>query len=130
MPNFTPTQDGVSQTDREGSINFNAYREGILCAYDWRNAKILYTNVESIFGADVDRVARALARLRDSERLTSTQEERLTRNASDGDAPSVGVEHLQKLLSFDNNAGLDYLFSRARLDPHIIAPAGRLGWLI
>jgi hypothetical protein len=56
----------MTQTDHEGSINFNPYREEILVAYDWRNAKILYTNVEAIFGADIDRVSRALATIRDS----------------------------------------------------------------
>ncbi|UKZ64472.1 uncharacterized protein TrAtP1_005689 [Trichoderma atroviride] len=37
----------------------------------------------------------------------------------------VGVEHLQKLLTSDNNVGLDYsVFSRACLDPHALSPAG------
>lgn len=52
--------DQVAPAYREGSINFSAYREGVLCAYDWRNIKILHSNAEAIFGSDVDGVTRAL----------------------------------------------------------------------
>ncbi|KAL7896467.1 hypothetical protein HDV63DRAFT_401273 [Trichoderma sp. SZMC 28014] len=43
--------------------------------------------------------------------------------------PAVGIKHIGELLSIDKNAGLDYLFNWMCLDPDVIAPAGRSGWL-
>ncbi|KAL7929446.1 hypothetical protein V8C35DRAFT_284402 [Trichoderma chlorosporum] len=127
LQHYIASQEGITASGREGSINFSAYREGILVAFDCRNIKILYEDVGHIFGPDVGNMAKALANVRDSRQpLTETQRSRLIRRATKDDQPTVGVEHLQKLLSFDNNAGLSYYFSRACLDPDVIAPAERL----
>ncbi|UKZ74011.1 hypothetical protein TrVFT333_001665 [Trichoderma virens FT-333] len=61
--------------------------------------------------------------------MTEKQQQRLLGRASKDDAPTAGVDRLQRLLSFDNNAGHDNFFSRACLDPDVIALAGRPGWL-
>ncbi|KAL7940427.1 hypothetical protein V8C42DRAFT_356270 [Trichoderma barbatum] len=129
LPEYTASSQGLVSSDREASINFGAYREGILVAYDSRNIKVLYQPVDHIFGKDSDNLTKALVNMRDSHSFTQRELQRLQRRATKDDAPTVGVEHLQKLLGFDNNAGLDYFFSRACLDPDVHAPAGRLGWL-
>ncbi|PNP51939.1 hypothetical protein THARTR1_07148 [Trichoderma harzianum] len=127
---FSVSQHGPTLSRREGSIYFRAYREGVLVSYDWRNLKILYSNVEAIFGKDVHGASELLTAFRDKKTLTDKDQQRLLRRASKGDTPTVGVCHLQKLLSFDNNAGLDYFFSRTCLDRAVLAPPERLGWLV
>lgn len=84
---------------------------------------------ESIFGLDVGRVVRVLATcsFRDSEKLTSVHQERLLRTASKPGAHTMEVEHLKKLFYFGYNSGLDYLWTRTRLDLNVISLAARLG---
>jgi hypothetical protein len=86
--------------------------------------------VEQIFGSDSDAISNTLRMLRDSDNLTTTQATRLQRRAAKNDMPTVRVNHVQKLLSSDNNAGLDYFFTRTCLDPDVVAPGGgRIGWV-
>lgn len=130
LQEFTASPQGIiNPSDREPSINFSAYREGVLVAFDFRNLKILYTNVDEIFGKDIPNIAKALASVRDSQTTTKSQQQRLFQRANKDDMPMVGVEHLQQLLGFDNNCGLNYVFTRSCLDPDVIAPAERIGWL-
>ncbi|KAK4078931.1 hypothetical protein Trihar35433_36 [Trichoderma harzianum] len=130
LQEFTASPQGIiNPSDREPSINFSAYREGVLVAFDFRNLKILYTNVDEIFGKDIPNIAKALASVRDSLTITKSQQQRLFQRADKDDMPMVGVEHLQQLLGFDNNCGLNYVFTRSCLDPDVIAPAERIGWL-
>ncbi|KAL7906500.1 P-loop containing nucleoside triphosphate hydrolase protein [Trichoderma velutinum] len=127
--NFNVSQEGISSTQHEGSINFSAYREGVLVAYDCRNSNIIYSNVEDIFGADMKTIENAITAFRDGNVTLSSKLQRHGSGSDKGKGPIVGVEHLQRLLSFDQNAGLDYFFSRACLDPDVNSPAGRSGWL-
>ncbi|KAM0263140.1 hypothetical protein ACHAQJ_001293 [Trichoderma viride] len=127
--NYAVSQGGISSTQQEGSINFSAYREGVLVAYDWRNSKILYTNVEDIFGADIQTIENALTAFRDKNITPSTQLQRHSGGSTKDKGPTVGLEHVQRLLSFDQNAGLDYFFTRTCLDPDVNSPTGRSGWL-
>ncbi|KAL7934734.1 hypothetical protein V8C35DRAFT_327100 [Trichoderma chlorosporum] len=119
VENFTPSRSMPAHSSQEGSLNFSAYREGVLVAYDWRNTKILYSNVEKIFGGDPDAIANTLRLLRDSDNLTISQIQCLQRRASKNAMPTAEFEHAQKLVSFENNAGLDYFFTRTYLNPEI-----------
>ncbi|KAL7958853.1 hypothetical protein V8C34DRAFT_138299 [Trichoderma compactum] len=121
LQEFTASPQGINASDREALINFNAYREGILMAFDFCNPKMLYTNVDEIFGRDVFNISKAPVSIRDSQTITKSQQ-RLFQRASKDDMPTVGVEHVQQLLGFDNNCGLDYAFTRACLDPDVFLP--------
>ncbi|UKZ55768.1 hypothetical protein TrVGV298_009592 [Trichoderma virens] len=127
--NFTPSQNVPPSGAQEGSLNFGAYRQGVLVAYDWRNSHILYSNVEEIFGGEPDAIANTLRLLRDSGGLTDTQAKRLQQRTAKHSMPTVGVNHVQKLLSFDNNQGLDYFFTRTCLDPDVLPLTDRAAWI-
>ncbi|OPB38202.1 hypothetical protein A0O28_0013060 [Trichoderma guizhouense] len=118
LQEFTASPQGINGSDREALINFNAYREGILVAFGFRNLKILYTNVDEILGRDVFNISKALVSVQDSQTITKSQQ-RLFQRANKDDMPTVGVEHLQQLLGFDNNCSLDYVFTRAYLDSDV-----------
>lgn len=93
---FASSQQSMARANRESSgINFIVYREDLLIAYDWRNARILYDNPEEIFGRKVDQVAKSLATIRDKQASTTIEQAgpRHSRNAE----PAVGVEHVLKL---------------------------------
>ncbi|KAL7808405.1 P-loop containing nucleoside triphosphate hydrolase protein [Trichoderma gracile] len=128
IADVTPTHSGPSDGKREGTINFAAFREGQIVAYDSRAAKILYGNLRKLFGAEPDKVAAALRQLRDAAGATTTQAARLKRRTASG-MPTAGVEHIQKLLAYDRNAGLDFYYSRTTGDPDIVSPSGRAGWM-
>ncbi|PTB47394.1 hypothetical protein M431DRAFT_102340 [Trichoderma harzianum CBS 226.95] len=130
LDNFSPSQGGLSShNSQEGSLNFSAYREGILVAYDWRNTEILYSNVEKFFGKDPDGILKTLRKLRDGDAMTNSQKQRLQRRAAKDAMPTVGVEHVQKLLSHDNNQGLDYFFTRTCPDPYVLPLTDRAAWV-
>ncbi|KAM6482549.1 hypothetical protein HDV62DRAFT_46324 [Trichoderma sp. SZMC 28011] len=59
-----------------------------------------------------------LVSVRDSPTIPKSQQ-RLFQRANKDNMPTVGVEHLQQLLGFDNNCGLDYVFTRACLDSDV-----------
>lgn len=126
---FTAGRGGVSSTQYEGSINFSAYRQGVLVAYDYRNSNIIHSKVEDIFGADVTTIENVITAFRDGKIMPSSQLQRHDGGSDKGKGPAVGIEHLQRVLSFDQNAGLDYFFSLTRLDPYVNSPTGRSGWL-
>lgn len=63
-------------------------------------------------------ISKALVSVRDSQTITKSQQ-RLFQRTNKDDMPTVGAEHLQQLLGFDNNCGLDYVFTRACLDPDV-----------
>ncbi|RFU76017.1 hypothetical protein TARUN_6227 [Trichoderma arundinaceum] len=71
--NLTTSQNGPANTRTRWSISFSAYRAGIMVAYDWHNAEILYSNVEKILGGNPDAVASTLRMLRDSNQMTTTR---------------------------------------------------------
>ncbi|KAL5093905.1 hypothetical protein Trisim1_009381 [Trichoderma cf. simile WF8] len=127
--NFTASRGNMSSSQQEGSINFSAYREGMLITYDWRNSKILYSNVEEIFGADANTIETAINAFRDGNIPPNSQLQRHSGPKEKGKGPTVGVDHVQTLLSDDQSAGLDYFFTRTCLDPDVNAPTGRSGWL-
>ncbi|UKZ47447.1 hypothetical protein TrVGV298_001665 [Trichoderma virens] len=172
LANFTSSQQGLTPSEREDSINISAYREGILVAFDSRNLKILYSNVENVFAPSASSPSASMAESTSTIALklpsqyssatsdsaapiidwpsrtwtvthstlsifftnmdnifskeinknlgglgrysgltmTEKQQQRLLGRASKDDAPTAGVDHLQRLLSFDNDAGLDYFF--------------------
>lgn len=118
LQEFTASPQGINASDCEALINFDAYREGILVAFDFRNLKILYTNVDEIFDRDVFNISKALVSVRDSQTITKSQQ-RFLQRANKDDMPAVGVEHSQQLLGFDNNCGLEYVFTRACLDSDV-----------
>ncbi|KAL6825252.1 hypothetical protein V8C40DRAFT_287715 [Trichoderma camerunense] len=126
---FTASREGTSNTQHEGSINFSAYRQGVLVAYDYRNSNIIHSKVEDIFGADVTTIENAITAFRDGKIMPSSQLQRHDGGSDKDKGPAVGIEHLLKVLSFDQNAGLDYFFSLTRLDPYVNSPTGRSGWL-
>lgn len=127
--NFTASRGNISSSQQERSINFSAYREGMLIAYDWRNSKILYSNIEEIFGADANTDESAITAFRDVNIPPSSQLQSHGGRNDKGRGPTVGVKHVQTLLSYDRNAGLDYFFTRTCLDPDVNALTGRSGWL-
>ncbi|KAM6484740.1 hypothetical protein HDV62DRAFT_379126 [Trichoderma sp. SZMC 28011] len=126
---FTASREGISNTQHEGSINFSAYRRGVLVAYDYRNSNIIHSKVKDIFGADVTTIENAITAFRDGKIMPSSQLQRHDGGSDKDKGPAVGIEHLLKVLSFDQNAGLDYFFSLTRLDPYVNSPTGRSGWL-
>lgn len=126
---FTASRGGISSTQHEDSINLSAYRQGILVAYDYRTSSIIQSNVEDIFGADVTTIENAITAFRDRKIMPNSQSQRHDGGSDNGKGQAIGVEHLQELLSFDQNAGLDYFFSLTCLDPAVNSPMGRSGWL-
>jgi hypothetical protein len=87
---FTSSQQSMTRANRENcEINFIVYQEGLLIAYDWRNAH------EEIFGRSADQVTENLATIRDKQASTTTEQARPrhSRNTE----PTVGVEHVLKL---------------------------------
>lgn len=130
LDNFTPSKSSRSQSSQKGSLNFSAYREGILVAYDWRNSNILYANVEQIFGSqDPDAIGNALRMLREKDNLTTSQHQRLQRTAAKNAMPIIGVEHIQKLLQNEENEGMTYFFTRTCTDPAVLTLTDRSTWV-
>ncbi|KAH0524312.1 hypothetical protein TsFJ059_006841 [Trichoderma semiorbis] len=125
----TASRGGVGSTRRAGSINFSAYRQGVLVAFDYRNSSIIHSKVEDIFRADVTTIENAITAFRDGKIMPGSQLQRHDGGNDKGKGPAVGIEHLKEALSFDQNAGLDYFFSLTRLDPYVNSPTGRSGWL-
>ncbi|KAK0759458.1 hypothetical protein N5P37_007646 [Trichoderma harzianum] len=130
LDNFTPSKSSRSQSSQKGSMNFSAYREGILVTYDWRNSNILYANVEQIFGGqDPDAIGNALRMLREKDNLTTSQHQRLQRTAAKNSMPTIGVEHIQKLLQNEENEGMTYFFTRTCTDPAVLTLTDRSTWI-
>ncbi|KAF3073075.1 hypothetical protein CFAM422_004964 [Trichoderma lentiforme] len=125
----TAGRGGVGSARRAGSINFSAYHQGVLVAYDYRNSIIIHSKVEEIFRADATTIENAIIAFRDGKIMPGSQLQRHNGGSDKGKGPAVGIEHLQEVLSFDQNAGLDYFFSLTRLDSYVNSPTGRSGWL-
>lgn len=113
---FKLNKGTLAGTRESGLIDFSAYREGILVAHDWRNHKIFHA-IEKEPNATRDA---NVSQLRPHLRRNIPKRYKV---------PTVGVKHIEELLSLDKNAGLDYFFALTCLDPDVISPAGRSGWL-
>ncbi|KAL7813893.1 hypothetical protein V8C44DRAFT_363803 [Trichoderma aethiopicum] len=115
LQNLTPSQSIPANGPSVGWLNFKAYREGVLVAYDWRNAKILGSDMKHIFDGPFDAVAKALGAM--------------NRRPTKKSMPTIGADHVQKLLQHDRNAGLDYFFTRTCGDPDVLTLTERASWL-
>lgn len=97
---FMLSQGTLTRARKSGVIAFSPYREGILVAHDWRNHEIIISNMG------------------EAKKLCKKDK-----------VPILGVEHIERLLSTDRNAGLGYLFAQTRLDPNVNSLSDRSGWL-
>lgn len=113
---FKLNKGTLADTRERGLINFSAYRKGIMVAHDWRNQEILRV-IEKASGA---------IRGANGTRLRLRLRWNIPKRYK---VPTVGIKHIGELLSIDKNAGLDFFFTSTCLDPDVIAPAGRSGWL-
>jgi hypothetical protein len=113
-------------------INFAAHRAGILSAHNSRNIMIL-SNDASHLGKDKADATQTLNQLRDGAGRTQKVAERVRAHAAADTEPTVGVEHVRKIISEDMTGGLQFIYSETRVDPNIsglATPGQWLDWLL
>lgn len=100
-PDITQSQQSQPSNGQSGSLNFAAYRQGVLGAHDSRNIPLLQKDVRDVFGDEevVEEIRKFGA-----ERFQTDSEARRDAAKSKGQ-PKIGVKHVRKMIQEDLNGG-------------------------